>query len=531
MAQINQYLDTIRNATGGEQVRDAIIQALDKIHGDNPVQVTERTATMPSDGSDLEINAEGGIAYDHIVVHPASGSGSGVTKLTELEATENKEYVPDEGEYYSKVTVDVPQLNCDIMEDIYEVTENNTTIYAAEEGFDGFSAIHINVSNVPVSGSFKVRFFGPDKTTVINEQLCPAYGTAVCTALDGTMYQGQTFRGWNPSPTNVTRDLDCYPSYGDIIIDPTEISDGWDVIAAKHGAGYPVGAHKSMYVEVPRQYWNWPNDEEARRNCPTKMKDGKILYPLNIRNSAYGSDRHCVIDVPATGYLIDFIKVAEGESGSTSTWLSKTHTFMNVKEPMSNTWNPSVGTDVESANGAGAWYDPDDDWHTSQPKMRQDWGNCAFRDYLNYYFFNYMPESVKAAIQPVLKTYYGAVNYDDMYPQHVFKQSQDKIWIPSAAEFKSLIQSKTIEASYPVTLSVFTDMLAVEPGIDYTTNYEAIGLNFQDGYRITLRDHNSTFYNTGGHIGSYYLWGSNNGDNISPGSDWLASYFFIGFCL
>lgn len=302
MAQINQYLDTIRNATGGEQVRDAIIQALDKIHGDNPVQVTERTATMPSDGSDLEINAEGGIAYDHIVVHPASGSGSGVTKLTELEATENKEYVPDEGEYYSKVTVDVPQLNCDIMEDIYEVTENNTTIYAAEEGFDGFSAIHINVSNVPVSGSFTVRFYD-ESGNLIGTVLVPAYGTATYEGPNPVSSTGQIFTGWNPDPVNVTRNLDCYPKFADKTIIPGEISDNWEMICSNGGANYALGAYKNL----PFSY-TW-----------------KVADMLEVMsNWADHPDISQYPDATAT-MTADFImyKVAVGEQGTKSTWLSR----------------------------------------------------------------------------------------------------------------------------------------------------------------------------------------------------------------
>ncbi len=375
MAQINQYLDTIRNATGGEQVRDAIIQALDKIHGDNPVQVTERTATMPSDGSDLEINAEGGIAYDHIVVHPASGSGSGVTKLTELEATENKEYVPDEGEYYSKVTVDVPQLNCDIMEDIYEVTENNTTIYAAEEGFDGFSAIHINVSNVPVSGSFKVQFYDTDRVTLLDQQLVPAYGSATY----GGPYipvdpSGKTFVGWNPVPYNIIKDTKCYPNFVSQQMVPGEIADGWDTIVADGGAHYPIGSYKSLYYSA-----TFKNEEiEAFGFNTGSASDKTITFSTIMR------------------------KVAEGEDGSRSTWLSLP-TTMAFNQNWVSDWS------------AGKYYKWPDRWE-------RKWMQCLYTKFSPIFLQH---------IKPVVKYTQGSVSND---PPFEILTTQDALWMTAIKE-------------------------------------------------------------------------------------------------
>lgn len=338
MAQIQQYLDTIRTAESGENVRDAIVQALDKIHGDNPVTVTQRTAKMPQSG-DLVINAEGGTAYDQITVHPADGSQGSMT-LTELTATENKEYIPDDNEYYSKVTVDVPQLNNDIMEDVFEVTENNVTIYATEEGFDGFSAIHVNISNIPVSGQFTVRFFD-ESGNLIGTVLVPAYGSAEFTGTYPTSPLGP-FTGWNPEPVNVTRNMDCYPKFGQVIIDPTEITDDWTVICQKRGSGYPLGSHKLLAYGA-----TFTPDE------------------IKVLNPSYSGD-----SVAYNIYMMMY-KVGEGEGNSHSSWLSSSVSLSPIS------------------------------YNSNVPWMNQE--TSGLRNFLNGPFYNHMSDIFKNSITSVQK--------------------------------------------------------------------------------------------------------------------------------
>ena len=379
MAQIQQYLDTIRTAESGENVRDAIVQALDKIHGDNPVTVTQRTAKMPQSG-DLIINAEGGTAYDQVTVHPADGSKGAMT-LTELTATENREYIPDDNEYYSKVTVDVPQLNNDIMEDVFEVTENNVTIYAAEEGFDGFSAIHVNISNIPVGGSFEVQFYDTDGVTLLQTQLVPAYGSAHFDPRDGYPVDpaGKSFVGWNPDPSNVTKNMKCYPRFVDQSVAVGEIPDGWEVICARNGAGYPIGSYKFL------AYGATYNKSEL-----------EPIFPTTITDETWTFETRALM-----------VKVAEGEDGSTSTWLGL-----------------ADGTTLYGSGGTNAYPWPGR--YAANGWISQ--GDKFLRGFYNGPFFDHMADIFKQHIKPVTKY---TVEGNILYP------SVDKIWIPSTKEIFS----------------------------------------------------------------------------------------------
>ena len=117
MANIESKLTTIKSASGGEDVRDAIIGALRDINNDvpadmsNPVQIVE---DMPQ-GTDLTIPLNPPKLVSQILIKQP-GSGGKSTTLNDITITENGEYPTDdegydpdeENRYYKKVTVKVP---------------------------------------------------------------------------------------------------------------------------------------------------------------------------------------------------------------------------------------------------------------------------------------------------------------------------------------------------------------------------------------------------------------------------------------
>lgn len=511
MADISGYLNNIRSAESGETVRDSIIQCLNKINNDNPNKTKPLNVT--ANGT---YTSETGYSYNPVTVNVPAGGASNYT-FEELEVTENGEYEPEEDNtMYKKVTVNVPQLANDLAPDGYTITQNGE-YDPLLDGYDGYGKIIVNVNEATGEGPFTVTFYGPDKVTPIKTETVVKYGSAECTALDGTTYQGQWFKGWNPPPTGVTRDLKCYPVYGDIIIDPTEIQDDWETICAKAGADYPIGAHKSLYIEVPEQYWVW--NDPAHPETPTRTIDGKICVPRGDINN--------FVNIARTGYLLDFVKVAQGESGSTSTWLTKGLTYANVSNSRQALY---IGSGNRNDNAAPGWGDTSNYYFVVD---RFDWGNSAIRLYLNEKFLPSMPQCLQNSIKAVTKTYYGAMSYRDMWPSTAFKQSSDRIWIPSMSELKSVLNSKTLTQAYPVELSTFQNLLATEPGVDYTANYDELGFTYfnDENQGIVLRDYCNGFYNTNDGPGAYQLMPAAGGESIGVRYSLFAQYFAIGFCL
>lgn len=115
--------------------------------------------------------------------------------------------------------------------------------------------------------SYTVRFLNYDGTVL--QTSTADYGTDV-------KYTGKTptnnstgnpsdfsFVGWNPSPTNIKGDTDCYAQY----YDTREITDDWETIQKNCYSGnsskYAIGSYKNAFVngkELPKgsfAYYNW----------------------------------------------------------------------------------------------------------------------------------------------------------------------------------------------------------------------------------------------------------------------------------
>lgn len=306
-------------------------------------------------------------------------------------------------------------------------------VYYAED--DGVDAYDVVVVSKDVGQSHTVVFYGPDGNVIKTQVNVPYHGYATCTLLDGTFYQGLYFKGWNPAPTNVRTDLECYPQYGDYIITPGQIEDDQETICANKGANYPLGAFHSLVFSVPAE-----------------------TYTFDM-TSSNGNVKTFTDNMSAYNVIIDMVKVAEGEDGSTSSWMSTGGIYFrstsSVQSYMCNMNNPLLPADGE--------------WAATQV----DQGNAKFPDYLDTNFLSRMPQCLQDTIVAVNKYYTGYASYARGATTKVEKSRINKIWVPSAKELHTYFSGKSAGV-YPYQNSGgwgYMDSVQEEHGIDYSAVY------------------------------------------------------------
>lgn len=308
----------------------------------------------------------------------------------------------------------------------------------------------INKAIPNTGGPYTVRFYDDNGDLIQTDADVPQYGTAHCTLLDGTIVNGLYFKGWNPAPTMVTRNLDCYPVRGDYVIDPYEIHDSWETICADNGAHYPLGAYKALVVSVPAR------SEVASVKIPT-TNDGMYETGHNFSN---------LLTNAAINIAMHMVKVAEGEDGTTSSWLSTG--VINVRPY----WNDGRGS-VDYTNADGAYLITNimkvSTGYTDGSNIMTDGGNSVQREYLNNYLLNQLPSVLAQTIKEVNKAYttYNILPYHNysytMSGTKVEKTSLEKIWIPSAKELKTYLETFNDPDNFLQN--------AEYSGIDYTSVY------------------------------------------------------------
>lgn len=322
--------------------------------------------------------------------------------LTTLTAEENGTYVAEDEGVVGWDRVEV-EAQADL---VHKVITHNGEFDAEEEGHDGYSSVTVAVPGGGGGGPYTVRFFGDDHETILKTDANVPYdGSTSCTLLDGTVVGGQYFKGWNPSPTKVRSDMNCYPIRGDYIIDPTEIQDDWETICANKGANYPLGAYKSLVL--------------------TNNFDFVHRY-YNLDKSAYQDVTH------SGNYAITMhmVKVAEGEDDSTSSWLS-------------------TGT-IDLGSFTDSWDEPRTRWTptTDAINKRTDWSDCGPNYVLNEGLMGNLPLCLQNSIVDVNKSYVSMNPMDKtMSVSKVIKTSKSKIWIPSIPELKTFFCTR-IAAGY-----------------------------------------------------------------------------------
>lgn len=252
------------------------------------------------------------------------------------------------------------------------ITENNDYI-ASESGVEGWSSVSVHVEAPQISAGtmFTVRFKEKaDSADILGEVQVAPYGTARFDVTPNPPASNLIFAGWEPPPTRVIEDMDVVARFKTKkAASNTEIDADWTTIIACRGADYDVG-----------QYKTWEMGTVGGNNYGTMI----------------------------------FQKVAEGEDGTTSTWLSKTVT--NVGGSIGHNWAIS--------------------------NKRTFWNTTFFDDLPN---MDYGQEFL-SAIMPVRKksvVFWGQEL--SLIESTVEVETIDRMWVPSAAEMWGGVPANIME--------------------------------------------------------------------------------------
>ena len=257
---------------------------------------------------------------------------------------------------------------------------------------------------------------------------------------------GKIFVGWkdvpipgagtNGSVREVCRNMDVCPDFIDAPTGDLNISDDWDVICQDGGAHYPIGATKDLTIsefELPEQSCFYFADQ-ASYSSRTVSK-----APLSK-------------GVKFPGGTFTMKKVAMGEDGTTSTWISVSSNTLSPFQPSDNknpnafnnsraglTWNDFVcGKYGNYANGAPYLHDI----LAAENNVRcsYNWGSSFAREVLNTVVMSAFPKALRESISPVKKYTTGYPKpYNNVGPISGAEvmtdfESIDSIWIPSIKE-------------------------------------------------------------------------------------------------
>ena len=315
MADISGYLQNIRNGARGEDVRDSIINALDKINKDNPSIV--RPLNVTANGT---YAGEGGVVYNPVTVNVPEGASQSLS-LTDINITENGEFDPDDGQAYRKITVEVPQYVNEIMTDpkVIYLEEGAKDYYALDDGYDGYAQVSVVSGGGGGGGgaTYTVNFMAADHTTLLEAVTgVPFGGGAVYHHAEPTA-SGMRFVGWTPNPLNVRSNMTCFPRFENITYDDTQITDDWITIAKNFQTNpdaYNIGQWKLLELN------GW-----------TTMYGGEAPRTIKMKLVAKGVD------------------VLEGENGyAASTWLMPLDFNLPVMAP-------ATGGCETGADGSRGW--------------------------------------------------------------------------------------------------------------------------------------------------------------------------------
>ena len=367
------------------------------------------------------------------------------------------------------------------------ITQNGEYDAVQDDGRAGYAHVTVNVPGGG-GGPFTVLFLDDEGNLIKKQADVPYGGYASCTALDGTVRNGLYFKGWNPVPKNVQFNMTCQPVRGDYQIIANEILDDWETIVADGGAHYPLGSYKTLIMQVPAH----PDFAFA---LVGQTLEGEY------KNLILGDDAGATIpDFPIVSITCHMVKVAEGEDGSTSSWISDG--FINFD-----------GIDFKH------FYDPTT---STTYEIRADWLNHPIRKWLNEDLFAALPLPLKNAIVNVNKTTKAgstspAGNWAQwgVNTQLVDKTSIDGIWIPSMREFHTTFSALNW---YGQGGYAYSEELQ---GVDYSSVFSPI---VSSGTRLTFRTQGS-WSGTLAHIED--VDGTEVGDDDYYG--WQKSIF--GFCL
>lgn len=353
------------------------------------------------------------------------------------------------------------QVKIDIPANVKEKTfTKNGTFNAADDNVLGYSKVTIAVPAGGGGGPYTVRFFDGENNVIKTDANVPYDGTASCTLLDGTKKDDQYFIGWNPVPEKVRGDMNCYPVYGDYIIDPNDIQDSWETICADGGAHYPIGSQKPLVFTLYR-------DEYAAQYNPFDgISEGVDYIRLSnvVPGDQWDPNKYFLAPIISAHDAIlnvscHMIKVAEGEDGTHSTWISSGCAD----------FHPSYDTNINLGylDGTGIIGDILSRYSTVSNYSTitgTDYSDCPIRYLIETILYRGLPTALKENMKSVHKVYKGVENNTLQSKDPLDKTVIAPIWALSRKELSSYIAN-----NLSVDSSVKWD--PEYSGIDYSAQY------------------------------------------------------------
>lgn len=426
MAEIGGYLNIIKDAGNGEDVRDAIINCMNEINKDSAFKVTNKTITEKLSDINKTYSAPAGQVWKQVTLNIQDDeSGETINKgnQTSYDFEVNNYTAP--GTYDAKtehgenaiwgniiVNVDHSGEWDGIVDNVIISTEDldqTGTYSASTQGLTAFKSVTFsNVDPIKDGGGY----YGGDGQGYFNITFDAAGGQWS----DGSKQKNMSIKAGSmvdidPKPTKAGFDfmgwLSNYGSnglakrsetvranWGNSSILVGEIEDSWEVIANKGGAGYENGRYKSLRIDVEIPYSAdiaiFPDITSVYPEMPT---EGTYRYYAE--------------------WL--FMKVADAEGGSKSSWMTMLPAYM---------YNAPVPQHI--------WYNYDAEYSRVDPKYnRSDYGMSKSMIWLNTVFMDYvMPDVLRQHIVPIIKHYHATTEAGT----DTYKTSNKRIWIPSVKE-------------------------------------------------------------------------------------------------
>ena len=249
---------------------------------------------------------------------------------------------------------------------------------------------------VEPTSSYTVSFYNGE---TLLETVDVASGDSAEYTGETPTYQGENpenyvFIGWEPAPTEVHSDMDCYAQFKDItVVDDSEITDDWDTILAN-------------------------------------IENGTYLAKYSVGNyKPHDLGTEGIVNMQIVGFNVD--PLADGTGNAPTTWISKevlaTDHRMNVNRTPSNT------PYTEGTGSVGGW------------KMTE------MRTYLKDNIKPLIP--FNSSIKEVTKYSLGFGTNGNVLDASD-RISTDDVWIPSIAETTG---DNSLETNAPYYSSIYPD--------------------------------------------------------------------------
>lgn len=429
MADIRPYLEIIKNASSGDNVRDAIIDCMNEINKDSAFVVMSKviSGTVDQLNNQSPYRAPSGVVWKDVTLDIKNDDGSDMP-ASAIETvdfyvdnnTANETYSPMPGQQWGDIHVNIDwSAGNETIEDNVQITTKDlrvedNTFYAEDKGLSAVRSVTFTDVNAAESRGgevgpggivyYKMDFYEDEAATKIWKKgvKIAANDMIACPDPPGNPTKaGMMFSHWIPSG-NPTASGPVTPKFVAASIDPREYNDEtWAEIAANGGVNMPIGAYKSINVEQQRIY----------------TRTEKAVFTYESSNPIPSDD---FFDYSLTCYMI---KVAAGEGGSTSSFLStlpivaiESSIQYNLLPSHMNSYISGIPTQGSDLYAPSKWqYDK---------SLEMQWVNSIFLKQI-------IPEEIRGAIKTVSKSF-KKINEAT---QVVTNSSRGyPIWLPSIKE-------------------------------------------------------------------------------------------------